>query len=74
MCIISYIKEISENIDREIDEPQSSVSTIETRLANQKEQIDENSAQERKDTLIMAGTLPPARYEENTKSIVREQN
>ena len=59
--------------DREIKELQASVSMIETCIVKLEKQIDENSAQERKNTLIMADTIPPAQHAEDCKSIVREQ-
>ena len=45
---------------------------LETRVVKL-EQIDENSAHERKNTLIMAGAIPPASDAEDSKFIVREQ-
>ena len=37
------------------------------------QQICENSAHERKNTLIMAGTIPPAQHAEDCEFIVKEQ-
>ena len=46
---------------------------LETRVVKLEQQIDENSVYERKNTLIMAGTIPPASHAEDCKFIVREQ-
>ena len=59
--------------DLEIKELQANVSMLETHVVKLEQQIDENSAQERKNTFIMAGTIPPAQHAEDCKSIVREQ-
>ena len=49
------------------------LSTLDTRVVKLGQQIDENSAHERKNTLIMAGTIPPASQADDCKFIVREQ-
>ena len=67
------IKETFEKKDRVIDELQANVSTLETRVAKLEEQDDKNLANERKDTLIMAGSVPPAGQGQNCRSIVRKQ-
>ena len=46
---------------------------LETRVVTLEQQIYENSAHEWKNTLIMAGTIPPASHAEYCKFIVREQ-
>ena len=46
---------------------------LETRVVKLEQQIDENSAHERKNTLIMAGTIPPASHAEDCKFIVWDQ-
>ena len=43
------------------------------RAVKLEQQINENSAHERKNTLTMAGTIPPASHAEDCKFIVREQ-
>ena len=72
-CIITYFAEMFEKKDREIKELQANVSMLETRIVKLKQQIDENSAHERKNTSIMAGTIRPASHAEDCKFIVREQ-
>ena len=44
-----------------------------TRVVKLEQQIDENSAHERKNRLIMAGAIPPPSHAEDCKFIVREQ-
>ena len=61
-CIITYFTEMFENKDREIKELQENVSMLETRVVKLEQQIDENSAHEQKNTLIMADTIPPAQH------------
>ena len=61
-----------EKEDREIKELQANVSMLEMRVVKL-EQIDENSAHERKNTLMMAGTIPPSSHAEDCKFNVREQ-
>ena len=46
---------------------------LETGVVKLEQQICENSAHERKNTLIMAGTIPPAQHAEDCEFIVREQ-
>ena len=46
---------------------------LETRVVKLEQQIYENSAHERKNTLIMAGTIPPASHADYCKFIVRDQ-
>ena len=46
---------------------------LETRVVKLEQQIDENSSHERKNRLIMAGTIPSAAHAEDCKFIVREQ-
>ena len=65
--------EMFEKKDREIKELQANVSMLELRFVKLEQQIDENSAHERKSTLIMAGTIPPASHAGHCKFIVREQ-
>ena len=72
-CIITYFTEMFEKKDREIKELQAHVSMLETHFVKLEQQIHENSAHERKNTLRMAGTIPPAQHEENCKFVVREQ-
>ena len=48
------------------------MSILEMRIVKL-EQVDKNSAHEQKNTLIMAGTIPPAQHAEDSKSIEREQ-
>ena len=62
-----------EKKDREIQELLANVSMLETRVVKLEQQIDENSAHERKNTLIVAGAIPPASHAEDCKFIVREQ-
>ena len=62
-----------EKKDREIKELLANVSMLETRLVKLEQQIDENSAHEQKNTLIMAGAIPPASHAEDCKFIVQEQ-
>ena len=45
-----------EKKDSEIKELHANVSMLETRVVKLEQQINENSAHERKNTLIMAGT------------------
>ena len=59
--------------EREIKELLANVSMIETRVVKLEQQIDKNSAHERKNTWIMAGSIPPASQAEGCKFIVREQ-
>ena len=69
-----YFTEMFEKKDREIKELLANVSMLETRVVKLEQQVDENSAHERKNTLIMAGTIPPASHAEDCKFIiVREQ-
>ena len=49
------------------------MTMLETRVVKLEQQIDENSAHERKNTLIMAGAIPPASHAEDCKFIVRKQ-
>ena len=72
-CIITYFTEIYEKKDGELKELQANLFMIETRVVKLEQQIDENSAHERKNTLIMAGNIPPAAHAEDCKFIVREQ-
>ena len=69
----TYVKEIFAKKGRDIDELKASVPTLEARVTKLEKQIDENSANERKNTLIMAGILPPAEQGEDCKYIVLEQ-
>ena len=46
---------------------------LEMRVVKLEYQIDENSAHEWKNTLIMAGNIPPASDADDCKFIVREQ-
>ena len=62
-----------EKKDWEIKELLANVSMLETRVVKLKQQIEEKSAHERKNTLIMAGAIPPASHAEDCKFIVREQ-
>ena len=50
---------------REIKELEANVSMLETRVVKLEQQIDENTAQEQKNTFIMAGTIPPASHAED---------
>ena len=68
-----YFTEIFEKKDIEIKKLLANVSRLETRVVKLEQQIDENSAHERKITLIMAGSIPPASHAEDCKFIVREQ-
>ena len=72
-CIITYFTEMFEKKDREIKELLANVSMLETRVVKLEQQIDENSAHERKNTLIMAGTIPHAPQAVDCKFIEREQ-
>ena len=62
-----------EKKDHEIKELRANVSMLEMHVVKLQQQIDKNSAHERKDTLIMAETMPPASHAEDCKFIVREQ-
>ena len=55
--------------DCEINELQANVSMLETRVIKLEQQIDENSAHERQNTLITAGTIPPAQPAEDFSSL-----
>ena len=46
---------------------------LERRVVKLEQQIDENSAHERKNSLIMAGTTPAAQHAEDCMFIVRDQ-
>ena len=46
---------------------------LETRVVKLEQQIDENLAHELKNTLMMAGTIPPASHAGDRKLIVQEQ-
>ena len=61
-----------EKKDREVKELQANVSLLETRVVRLEQQIDENSAHEQKNTLIMAGTIPPASHMQRTASSLCE--
>ena len=50
---------------REIKELEANVSMLETCVVKLEQQIDENTAQEQKNTFIMAGTIPPASQAED---------
>ena len=71
--IITYFTEMFEKKDREIKELLANVSMFEMRVVKLEQQIDENSAHERKNTLIMVGTIPHASQAEDCKFIVHEQ-
>ena len=43
------------------------------RVVKMEQQIDENLAHEWKDTLVMAGSIPPAQHAEDCNFIVRKQ-
>ena len=59
-----------EKKDHEIKELQANVSMLETPVVKLEQQIDEFLAHERKNTLIIAGTIPPASHAEDCKFIV----
>ena len=59
-----------EKKDREIKEIQANVTMLETLVVRLEQQID--AAHERKNTLIMTGTIPAAQHAENCKSTWRE--
>ena len=71
--IITYFTEIFEKKNRKLKQLQVSVSMLETRVVKLEQQIDGNLPHERKNTLIMAGTIPPAQLAEDCESIVRGQ-
>ena len=71
-CIIMYLTEMFEKKDGEIKELEANVSMLETRVVKLEQQIDKNSTRERKNTLIMAGTIPPAQHAEDYKFVVSE--
>ena len=49
-----------EKKDHEMKDLEVNVSMLEMRVVKLEQQLDENSAHERKNTLITAGTIPPA--------------
>ena len=57
---------------REIKELSANMSMLDTLVVKLEQQIDETSAHLRKNTLIMASTVPPAQHAEDSKSTVRE--
>ena len=76
---IRYWKQASRNMNNndftEIFEmkDQEIIKLLERRVVKLEQQIDENSAHERKNSLIMAGTTPAAQNAEDCKFIVRDQ-
>ena len=56
-----------EKKDRKIKELLANLSMLETRVVKLEQQIDENSAHELKNTLVMAGTIPNASHAEDCK-------
>ena len=62
-----------EKKDIEIKEQQANMSILEMRVVKLEQQIDENSAHEQKNTLIVPVTIPAEQHAEDCKFIVQEQ-
>ena len=63
-----------EKKDREIKEQQANVSKLQTRVVKLEQQIDKNSAHERRNTLIMVDIIPLAQHAEAASSLCENKS
>lgn len=69
-CLVKYFDDCLKPKLREIETLKASVVDLQTRVNKLEEEIDNNSAYERRDTLILSGNIPSASPDEHCKSIV----
>ena len=69
--LITYFDQILQAKDAVIEDLQGTVSNLKTRVSKLEEQVDANSAYERRDALIISGDIPEAAPGENCNNLVR---
>lgn len=70
--IISYFNNILKKKEDQIDRLQKNIGVLESRVEWLEDQVDSNSAYERRDTLILSGALPAVQQDERCDELVRQ--
>jgi len=69
-CIIAYFEKKFTEQECEIIASKTEIGELKTKIEKLENQIDDNNAYERRDTLVLSGNIPPSTNDENCKSII----